>query len=201
MRTISPVLSVISAENNMLVDHIAVLVSDLEQTVSSLPNRCTVHPAEFHPGEGTSERYITFGDPGTPSLLLMEAVSPGPYSRALSRRGPGLHHLGCVCSNTRKTIANTKGNLLLHPASLETVKSGVIWLCRPGLPFLIELMERELPGSTVSSCIRVELPSGNDLPEYASSLFPNLELSEGDTENLRIRTDGLQFPLFPGLST
>lgn len=125
----------------MKTNHIAILVRDIDAVSSVLPNVCTLHAPEDQLTEGTRERYVTVGGEDTPSLLLMQAITNGPYSRALQKRGPGLHHIGCVCQDIETEIAegNTQ-RLLLHPISLRTRKFGVVLLCRPGVSYLVELM-------------------------------------------------------------
>lgn len=103
-------------------------------------------PVEDFPAEGTREVYV--GPPADDArLLLMEAIGPGPYRRALERRGPGLHHVAVDVGSIDAYLAGVAGaGWLLHPASLRTrADRGVVYLARPGLGALIEVQERPDP--------------------------------------------------------
>jgi hypothetical protein len=75
----------------MKTNHIAILVRNIDAVSSLLPQVCTLHAPEDQPTEGTRERYVTVDGENTPSLLLMQAIAGGPYSRALQKRGPGAY--------------------------------------------------------------------------------------------------------------
>jgi len=179
-------------------NHIAILVRDIDAVSSVLPDGCTLHAPEDQPTEGTRERYVTVGDEDTPSLLLMQAIANGPYSRALQRRGPGLHHVGCVCADIESEI--TKGNtgrLLLHPISLRTRKSGVVWLCRPGVPYLVELMENpEWSAKSYGKAV-IRLPVGTVIPQFAYALSTNLTIETGSSPAIGLRLGRMEISFDP----
>lgn len=126
----------------MRLDHVAVLVEDIEATVAAweLPDAQTI---EEFPSEGTRELYC--GTPGQSGrVLLMQSIGPGPYERAMSKRGAGLHHIAFSVDDLIDFVSTVADSgWLLHPKSLETYASSQqVWLCRPGFPCLVELNER-----------------------------------------------------------
>lgn len=124
------------------LDHIAIVTHSLRDTVAQFPSAFIRHAIEVHESEGTQEQYLTLPRSESPSVLVMEPVGDGPYARALAQRGPGLHHLGCVAADLDPAIDYlAEFGLLLHPISLKTYAQYVVWLCRPGVPFLLELVE------------------------------------------------------------
>lgn len=125
----------------MKLDHIAVLVTNIEETARawSLPDQGVI---EEFPDEGTRELYCG-PDGASGRLLLMQPIGPGPYQRAMQKRGPGLHHVALCVEDVASYVAELAGSgWLLHPASLELFTAGrQAWLCRPGFPLLVELTE------------------------------------------------------------
>jgi hypothetical protein len=122
------------------LDHVALLVASIEETLKRLGLPADPSAIEEFPAEGTRELYL--GDEGTPGrLLLMQAIGPGPYERALRKRGEGLHHLAvCVDDLTAFTESMSGTGWFLHPQSLRTMKRfKQVWLCRPGVKTLIEV--------------------------------------------------------------
>lgn len=169
----------------VFVDHIAVLTSDLEGLSASLPAFCHKHPIESFPSEGTREQYIELAA-GAPNLLLLQPIAPGPYARALSKRGPGLHHLGARTASLDAQIPNlSRLGLRLHPISIQTLKQGVAWLCRPGLPFLIELAE-SAPQAEMTP-IELGLPVASALLAQLPEIFSNLSFGPASSASLELR--------------
>lgn len=144
------------------LDHVAILVADVDATAAGLPAWLRVHGAEEHPGEGTRERYACPASDDDPALLLLQAVEDGPYRAALEKRGPGLHHLACNTDALEAAVRYFAGHgMLLHPISIETLKRRVVWLCRPGFPFLLELCERSGLESRPQTQLTLRLPAGS----------------------------------------
>ncbi len=188
----------------MQTNHVAALVRDLAAVAASLPDACTLHAPEEMPSEGTREQYVTFGDDRpdkrVPALLLMQAIADGPYQRALEKRGPGLHHLGCVCSDIDKeAIEGSASRLLLHPISLHTRKSGVVWMCRPGMPFLVELVE-SVEQSGIQQDVTLALPKSNSIPAMAHGLISNLTLTTNDEPTITMSAGGITVSIDPSMS-
>lgn len=148
------------------LNHVALLVAELEPALDAL--RAQVDglapgPIETFAGEGTREVYLDRGQPGAARLLLLQPIGPGPYARALARRGPGLHHVAIDVADARAYALGREG-WLLHPRSLDTwAATKTLWLARPGVGVLVEVQERasvtaEVGAPTVE---RVEVP-GDD---------------------------------------
>lgn len=184
----------------MQTDHIAFLVKSIKAVSDSLPVSCTRHEIEEQPSEGTLEQYITFGNDKYPSVLLMQAVTDGPYMRAMKKRGPGVHHIGCVCTNIEEEIfsGRTK-NLLLHPISIKTHKRGTVWLCKPGLPFMIELHQNPGQASILRDKAILQLPGEIILPDYACELAANLTVENTTEKTFFIKIGETKIALDPHL--
>lgn len=169
----------------MFVDHIAFLTADLIRQSEALPDFCQKQEIESFPAEGTQEQYIQLTEQ-SPKLLLLQPIAEGPYARALAKRGPGLHHLGVSTASIEKRIPQlTQHGLFLHPISIQTLKQGTVWLCRPGMPFLIEVFESDADHH--ADPFELALPASSQLPESLSDLFSNLQLSLASTEQLELR--------------
>jgi methylmalonyl-CoA/ethylmalonyl-CoA epimerase len=127
------------------INHIALLVPSAEKA-ADVARRAGLHvgPTEEFEGEGTREIYVS-ADDHTSSLLLMEPIGDGAYSRAMAKRGPGLHHIAIDVLNLDEFIAGLSiTGWLLHPKSLHTIKkTQTAFLARPGFPMLVEVQERK----------------------------------------------------------
>ena len=127
------------------INHIALLVPSVDKAAeiarqAGLP----VGPIEEFEGEGTREVYV--GEPSHSTLLLLlEPIKEGAYSRAMSKRGPGLHHIAIdVLDVDEFAHGLSRTGWLLHPESLHTLKkTKTIWLARPGVPMLVEVQQRK----------------------------------------------------------
>jgi hypothetical protein len=182
---------------NVRLDHIAVLTDSLERLAAQLPSYCTPQPIEDQPGEGTREQYVRLGEADAPSLLLVQAVSPGPYQRAIEKRGTGLHHLGCRTDSLEHAVSHMgHQGLFLHAISLATYEHRAVWLCRPGVPFLIELGEVEGPMSAHAP-VEIAIPWESRCPDGISSLIPNVRLVPSADERITICVSVRAFSLEP----
>lgn len=177
----------------MFVDHIAFLSENLTRQSAALAN-CKKGPIESFPNEGTREQYIEWA-PRAPRLLLLQAMESGPYARALQKRGPGLHHIGAQTSSFEALIPSLSSQgLRLHPISLQSMKQGVVWLCRSGMPFLIELSEgmSELHRTTqnIEKSIEVpfELGIPAAIPAFVATLFANLRIVSASGSALELKS-------------
>ncbi|MBC2605609.1 hypothetical protein [Pelagicoccus albus] len=140
----------------LYLDHIAILTDSVEVTADSLPSSLTRFPIESFESEGTREQYIELSDRMGTKLLLIEATGVGPYSRTMAKRGPGLHHFGYITDELDEAVKYfARWGMLLHPISMETMKRQTVWMCRPEVPFLIELShsetkEKPMPDAQIS---------------------------------------------------
>ena len=123
----------------MILDHIAVLTTEIE-AFRSLNQLRSPEPVEVFDDSGSREQYID-GDAVGGRLLLMQAHGPGPYQRALSKRGPGLHHLGVAVSDLAGALPAWRDRgWQVHPRSGDVVAPDAgAFLFQRGVPTLIEL--------------------------------------------------------------
>ena len=104
--------------------HVALLVESLEALLPSLAARGWASgPINSYPKEGTREAYVGAADPAAEPygrLLLVQSAGAGPYARALSERGPGLHHLGLAVPDLSAFAAALPASgWYVHPFSLR----------------------------------------------------------------------------------
>jgi hypothetical protein len=105
-----------------------------------------------------------------------------------------------VCEDIEREIAegNTQ-RLLLHPISLRTRECGVVWLCRPGVPYLVELMQNpEESGKSHGKAV-VRLPVGTPIPQFAKALSANLTLEAGNDPTIGLRIADIEISIDPGI--
>lgn len=124
-----------------ILNHVAILVESIEAVLErdqfkALPSG----EIEEFPAEGTRELYIGLNNQ-LGKLLLMQPNGPGPYQSAMLKRGPGLHHIAIDVLSVVDFVNELSGSgWLLHPKSIELFqKINQVWLCRPGIPLLVEV--------------------------------------------------------------
>jgi hypothetical protein len=183
---------------NLWLDHIAIVTTSLEKCTSQI--RAVMHLREIQsfPAVGTREQYAVFGQNETPSFLFLEPIQPGPYQRALEKRGPGLHHLGCCTDSLTAAIDYfAQKGLLLHPQSLQTYSSQVVWMCRPGIPFLIELyVSRDVPVAGAGETM-IALPEGCRERFAENGMIPGTRVVPSSGPHLCITVHGVVQSIFP----
>lgn len=139
-----------------MLHHVALLVPRLEPALAGVRALgLEAGPIEAFPAEGTREAYC---GQGAARLLLLEATGPGPYRRALAKRGPGLHHVA-VAVPDGPAFATSSG-WLLHPRTLAT-QPQTLWLARPGVGALVEVLHGSRPddGPPVVEAVEVAGPA------------------------------------------
>ena len=131
-----------SVPEGAVLDHVAILVRSLDASYPFLAvYGLAPEGVRHYPGEGTKEAYVS-GGKHSGRLLLIEATGPGPYARALAKRGPGLHHVALsVASLPEYARLLPPDGWRVHPYSFRGGGSLVdLWLCRTGFPALIEVL-------------------------------------------------------------
>lgn len=127
------------------INHIALLVPSAAKA-SEVAKKAgwNVAPTEDWDGEGTREVYVG-GEVDSARLLLMEPIKEGAYTRAMQKRGPGLHHIAIDVLDLEAFILSLSSTgWLLHPKSLHTIKkSQTAYLARPGFPMLVEVQQKK----------------------------------------------------------
>ena len=124
--------------------HVAILVPSVKKAAQNLTRYgFSIGPEQVWDNEGTCEIYVQ--KESNNSLLLMEPIKPGPYQNALTKRGPGLHHLAIDVLNLEQFLNSiVASGWLLHLSSIESIKSSrTAYLARPGFPGLIEVQEKK----------------------------------------------------------
>ena len=143
--------------NTTRLDHVGILVNSAVESARLFSARGidAGAPDDF-PSEGTREVYVG-PDSNDGRVLLIEAIGPGPYRSAMERRGPGLHHVALGVLDVESFVEGLCGSgWYLHPASLNAfLDTKSVWLTRPGVPVLFEVlraMDAPASGSVVTRC-------------------------------------------------
>jgi hypothetical protein len=144
-----------------MLNHVAVLVRSVERSATVLKGLgYAIGPREEFAGEGTAEIYVG-PDSQSAKLLLLEPIRPdAPYGRAMSKRGPGLHHVAIDVKDVESFVAGLAGSgWYLHPRSLQTArKTKTAWLARPGTAMLIEVQQRPEISAAAPFITKLEIP-------------------------------------------
>ena len=173
----------------MNVNHVAFLTNELEAMTSCLPAFCKPLSVEHQPSEGTLEQYVEVAGEGAPMLLLMQPVAEGPYMRAMRKRGPGLHHIGGTVQTIRSLLPRIeKHRLLIHPITVNTMAGRLLWLCRPGVPFLIEIQE-DFGSSGENAMCSLSLPPKWPIPKFIHGFFSNLEIQNSEDDRFQFSVE------------
>ncbi|MDF1666215.1 MAG: hypothetical protein P1V97_30945 [Planctomycetota bacterium] len=148
-----------------VLNHVAILVENIESVVEKkLFPTAHLGGIEDFEAEGTRELYIG-PENQIGRVLLMQATGPGPYKTALDKRGPGLHHVALDVLSIDDFVRSLSGSgWLLHPKSLDFYKAQkLVFLCRPGVPILIEVQQVEkFYDDDVSFIEEMEFPFGEN---------------------------------------
>lgn len=143
--------------------HIALLVPSVEKSAQFLKSRGleTGTPETFE-SEGTKEVYVGSYATQAGLLLLLEAISEGPYKRAMEKRGPSLHHIALDVLDIEKFITKAlKVGWELHAASEQTMEYKTAWFFLKGVPTLIEVHQKKELSSKPIKVSRIEIPIAN----------------------------------------
>jgi methylmalonyl-CoA/ethylmalonyl-CoA epimerase len=176
------------------LDHVSVLVRDLPRACEPLRRMglALSEPEEFA-AEGTREVYVGVAGSGA-RILLQQAISDGPYLRALQKRGPGLHHLAIATEDLGTHLKGLEHHgWRRHEASAAA--EGTAWLFLPGAPFWVEVFrprEWREPGQWVLDAL--ELPFAEEL-ETAVAALGSRQLVRSQSGGQRARCGGVDLDL------
>jgi catechol 2,3-dioxygenase-like lactoylglutathione lyase family enzyme len=154
------------------MSHVAMLVPSVDRSAVVLAEHgFSIGQAEIWEGEGTREIYVG-GKDRSATLLLMEPVLEGAYTRAMAKRGAGLHHIAIDVLDLEGYLERiASSGWLLHPKSLDSIrKSRTAWLARPGIPALIEVQGRDSIPAGEPFITQIALPTGGDTARLFSAL-------------------------------
>lgn len=120
-----------------VVSHVAVLVKDVKESAARFrPLSLQTSEEKEYSEEGTREIYV--GGDRSSSLLLVQAISEGPYQRAMEKRGVGLHHIAINVPHLGTAVLDACD---AGWKKLEFMTEKSAYLSSPGFPGLIELQE------------------------------------------------------------
>lgn len=158
------------------LSHVALLVPSVERSAKFLNTHGieTGEPETFE-SEGTKEVYVGSYQTERGLLLLLEAIAEGPYKRAMTKRGPSLHHIAIDVLNIDEYVSKAqKVGWKLHPVSAQTMKYKTAWLFFKGVPTLIEVHQKKELSSKPSKVLKLELP----IQKEHMTLFEGIGLGE-----------------------
>ncbi len=165
------------------VNHIAILLPSLENAIKRLrKDGLAVEDSEKFASEGTEESYAGAEELHA-RLLLMTPIGPGPYEKALKKRGAGLHHIAIDVDDMDSFIHKMSSiGWLLHPSSLARYKSGLaIYFARPGVNTLIEVENRKIENADYFiGPIHIAVEHGNEKYIHGLSLSNLIPTTDKD---------------------
>lgn len=177
------------------VEHVCFLVDHLSAARSRLPASWSPQPPEEQAGEGAREQYVV-PPPPTPWVLLVQAIANGPYRSAMRKRGPGLHHIAISVADLKASMLILhRARLLIHPLTVGWMGCGTVWACRPGLPFLIEVMQAPSGQSQSGEAghpLRIEVPLETEWVACLNLVLDGLLMAG---TGLRLWWDGGELPM------
>lgn len=144
----------------MSLSHVALLVPSVEESAAVLKKHgVEAGEPETFESEGTKEVYVGSYASESGLLLLLEAISEGPYLRAFKKRGPSLHHIALDVSSMSEFKYRAKNSgWTLHKISRKTSKHGTAWFYARGVPTLLEVCEKSKPSVKPQKVSKLELP-------------------------------------------
>lgn len=176
------------------LDHIAFLTSNLSAAAACLPSRFQLDAPERQPTECTLEQYAHFPEEHNPSFLFLEPIADGPYCIAMTNRGPGLHHFGLFTDSIDDAIDYFSSNgLLLHPITRYVYKQNAAWMCRPGIPFLVEIYAPPEVFKEKQGTVRLSIPTEADSNRSEIDWVPGVEIVTSRKPQLHVQVDDLTF--------
>lgn len=154
------------------LSHVALLVTSADASAAFLRTlKIETEEPEVFESEGTKEVYVGSYGEQKGLLLLVEAISKGPYQRALTKRGPSLHHIAIDVADIEECLEDAQdAGWSLHPISSETMEHNTAWLFVKGLPVLIEVHQKKAFSTKPAKISKLELPIEEDQMELFESL-------------------------------
>jgi methylmalonyl-CoA epimerase len=130
------------------IDHIAIIVRDIEQALVFYRDTLGITPGEIKevPGEQVRIAFLPLGGPGGSEIELIEPTTPdSSLTKFLEKRGEGLHHVCLEVENIDAALAEMqeKGAPVLDKQPRIAAEGRAIFLHPRGTNgVLLELLER-----------------------------------------------------------
>jgi len=130
------------------IDHIAIIVRDIEQALVFYRDTLGITPGEIKevPGEQVRIAFLPMGGPGGSEIELIEPTTPdSSLTKFLEKRGEGLHHVCLEVENIDAALAEMqeKGAPVLDKQPRIAAEGRAIFLHPRGTNgVLLELLER-----------------------------------------------------------
>ena len=130
------------------IDHVAIIVRNLEQALLFYRDTLGIEPAEIKevPSEEVRIAFLPLGGPGGSEIELIEPTTPASsLSRFLEKRGEGLHHICLEVENIEEALREMqeKGAPVLDTAPRRAAEGRAIFLHPKGTNgVLLELIEK-----------------------------------------------------------
>ncbi len=130
------------------IDHIAIVVRDIEQALVFYRDTLGITPGEIKevPSEQVRIAFLPMGGPGGSEIELIEPTTPdSSLTKFLEKRGEGLHHVCLEVENIDAALAEMqeKGAAVLDKQPRIAAEGRAIFLHPRGTNgVLLELLER-----------------------------------------------------------
>ncbi len=130
------------------IDHVAIIVRDIEQALTFYRDTLGIAPGEIKevPGEQVRIAFLPMGGPGGSEIELIEPIAPdSSLARFLEKRGEGLHHICLEVENIDAALAEMrgKGAAVLDKQPRIAAEGRAIFLHPKGTNgVLLELLEK-----------------------------------------------------------
>ena len=131
------------------IDHIAIIVRDIERALLFYRDTLGISPGEIKevPTEQVRIAFLPMGGPGGSEIELIEPTSPdSSLAKFLEKRGEGLHHICLEVENIDAELADMqeKGAPVLDKQPRIAAEGRAIFLHPKGTNgVLLELIEKE----------------------------------------------------------
>lgn len=93
------------------IDHVAIIVHNIEQALAFYQDTLGIRPSEIKevPTEQVRIAFLPLGGPGGSEIELVEPITPdSSLSRFLEKRGQGLHHICLEVENIDAALAEMR---------------------------------------------------------------------------------------------
>jgi methylmalonyl-CoA epimerase len=131
------------------IDHVAILVRDLEQSLTFYRDTLGIVPSEIKevPTEQVRIAFLPVGGPGGSEIELVQPLNAdSPLTKVLEKRGEGLHHICLEVDDIDAALAEMqeKGAPVLDKTPRRAAEGRAIFIHpKAASSVLLELVQRE----------------------------------------------------------